>query len=360
MIKEEKLLKTLSELEGISGFENEVAHFIKDEITPNVDKIEFDNLGSLIGYKYSNNDQPLVMLCAHMDEIGFIVKHIEESGLIRIHNIGGWYNHVILNQLYVIKTKQNKKYFAISGAQPPHGMSAEQRSKVLELKDIYLDLGVKNKEAVKELGIEVGDSITPYQQYRVLNDGKTLLGKAWDDRIGCAVIINVLERLKKEKLDCNVAAAFSVQEEVGLRGAQTAANKIKPDIAFAIDVTLSCDLPSAPAGDTKLGNGIGLSIMDGSVIAHRGLFNFVQNIAKTSGIKYTADLLTAGGTDSGKIHISNDGVITMTLSIPCRYFHSHVSLINYDDFVATCDLVYAILKAINKDTLKQLQASKYE
>ena len=357
---DELLLKNISEINGISGFENEVAAYIKEQIKDDVDEISFDNLGSLIAYQKGNKDQPLVMFCAHMDEVGFVVKNIEDSGLILIHNIGGWYNHIILNQMYVIKTRDNKKYFAISGAQPPHGMSKEAASKVLDLKDMYLDLGVENKQMVLDLGINIGDSVTPYQKFMVMNDNKTLLGKAWDDRIGCAMLIKALKNFRAKHHDCNVCYAFSVQEEVGLRGAKTLSNKVKPDIAFAIDVTFSYDLPNSVKMDAKLGNGVALSIMDGSVIAHRGLLNFVSNLAKKHNIKYCYDILSAGGTDSGAIHTSNDGVINMTLSLPCRYFHSHVSLIHYDDFVNGVKLIEEIISAVNSDVLVDLKKSKYE
>lgn len=355
-----KLLKEISEVNGISGFEKNVAKLVKKEISDSVDEINFDNLGSLIAYKRTNKDNvPLVMLSAHMDEVGFLVKSIEESGLIRITNIGGWYNHIIPNQSYVITTKQGKTYFAVSGAQPPHGMSAEQRNKVLDLKDMYLDLGVKDKKMVLDLGINVGDSVTPYQEFRVMNDKKTLLGKAWDDRIGVASLITTAKELKNEQLNCDVAYAFTVQEEVGLRGAKTSAQKIKPDIAFAIDVTFSYDLPNSVNDPAKLGNGVCLSVMDGSVIAHRGLFDFVEEVAKKHNIQYCYDMLSAGGTDSGNIHTTGDGVITMTISLPCRYFHSHVSMINYDDYVSCVNLLKEVLKAIDNETLNKLKMSKY-
>lgn len=360
MEKSLELLKKVSEVEGISGHEKEVAKLIKEEVKDVVDEIKYDNLGSIACYQHGEEGQPLVMLAGHMDEIGFVVKKIEESGLIRIHNIGGWYRHVILAENFIITTKTGKRYFAVSGAQPPHGMSAEQAAKVLDLKDMYLDLGVTNKQMVLDLGIAPGDPITPYEEFRVMADGKTLLGKAWDDRIGVAVGIEVLKELKEEGHKANIAFVGTVQEEVGLRGAATAANLVKPDIALAIDVTLSNDLPSSPNDPTRLGAGPALSILDGSVIAHRGLFALVEKVAKDNNIPYTYDLLTAGGTDSGNIHKSGSGVITMTISLACRYFHSHVSMINYDDYKNTVKLVKEVIKAIDSNVLEELKKSKYE
>lgn len=354
------LLKRLSEVNGISGDEKEVAKLVKKELESFTD-ISFDNLGSLIAkLRGTEKDAPIIMLSAHMDEVGFVVKAIEERGFLRIHNVGGWWPHVLLAQEFTVKTRDGKEYIAVSGAQPPHGMPAEQRKRVLELSDLYLDLGVVDKEAVLALGIQVGDTVTPKQDFRVMNDGKTLLGKAWDDRVAVAVGIEVLKRLKDEKVASTVVLAATVQEEVGLRGAKTAGQLIKPDIAFAIDVTMSYDLPGSPQGfDTKLGAGVALSVMDGSVIAHRGLFDFVEGVAKANEISYTYDVMTAGGTDSGEIHKVGAGVVNMTVSIPCRYFHSHTSLVHYDDFVNTVELLVATIKAINKKTLVDLKASKF-
>ncbi|MFA5283041.1 MAG: M42 family metallopeptidase [Bacilli bacterium] len=352
-------LKSLSETDGISGNEKEVVKLIKKEVSDSADKIEYDNLGSIICYQKGKKDGPTVLISGHIDEVGFLVNRIEDSGFLRIHPVGGWWGHVVLAEVVSVTTREGKKYFGVIGAQPPHGMSAEMRSKVMEFKDMYLDMGVKDKKMIDEMGIKVGDPITPYTEFRILNDGKSLLGKAWDDRIGAAVGIEVLKNLKKVEHEANVVFAGTVQEEVGLRGARTASYHVKPDIAFAIDVTMSYDVPTSPNNPTKLGAGVALSIMDGSVIAHRGLFDLVEKIAKKNNIKYTYDLLTAGGTDSGEIHKQFDGVITMTISLPCRYFHSHVSIINYDDYLQAVNLMTEVCKALDKKTLDALKKSKF-
>ncbi|MFA5421247.1 MAG: M42 family metallopeptidase [Bacilli bacterium] len=362
MTQEERLalLQQMSEVEGVSGREKDAAKLFKSFVSDAADRVEFDNLGSVLAYKEGRAGEPVIMLAGHLDEVGFLVHRIEDSGLIRFHPIGGWWGHVILAQTVHITTSDSKKLFGVVGAQPPHGMSAEQRNKVMEIKDMYIDLGVSSKADVEKLGVRIGDMITPYTPFRVMNDGKTLLGKAWDDRLGAAIAIEVLKNLKGIDHKATVVAAGTVQEEVGLRGARTAAYHVKPDIAIALDVTMSYDLPGAPNHPTKLGAGVALSIMDGSVIAHRGLFDFVEKIAKEKGIKYTFDLMTAGGTDSGEIHKQYDGVITMTLSVPCRYFHSHVSLVHYDDYVEAVKLLTEVVKALDKDTLASLKASKYQ
>ncbi|HKL84465.1 MAG TPA: M42 family metallopeptidase [Bacilli bacterium] len=355
------LLRRLSEVTGVSGDEHRVAKLVKAELEGVADKIEFDNLGSLIARVNGQVGEPVVSFSAHMDEVGFLVARIEKNGYVRLHPVGGWWGHVVLAHEWTVITREGKELIGVTGAQPPHGMPAEARNKVMEIKDMYLDLGVKDKEAVEALGIRVGDPIVPLQKFRVLNDGEALLGKAWDDRASVAVGIEVIKRLKKEGgHKANVAFVASVQEEVGLRGAKTSTHLVKPDISFGVDVTMSYDLPGSPDNPTKLGSGVALSVMDGSVIAHRGFFDFVEKVAKEKGITYTYDLLTAGGTDSGEIHKYGDGVVNMTVSLPCRYFHSHVSIVNRKDVDAAIDLLVEVIKAIDKKTLADLKATKHQ
>jgi len=359
MNKDLELLKKLSEVRGTSGNEKCVARLIKEEISQDVDNIEFDNLGSLIAFKKGSENEPKILFTAHMDEVGFVVSKILDGGFLAIHPTGGWWGHVVLAQVMVIKTRDDKEYFGVVGAQPPHGMSAEQKNKVMPISDMYIDIGVSSKEEAESLGIRVGDTVTPYTDFRVLNNNNYLLGKAWDDRIGVASLIKAIKELKGVKTKANLYFGATVQEEVGLRGAKTASYHVKPDVAFAIDCTFSYDLPKSDKNDTKLGAGVALSIMDGSVIAHRALFDFVEEVAKKYNVKYTYDLLKAGGTDSGEMHKQYDGIITMTLSIPCRYFHSHVSIIHYEDYLNAVKLIVAISKELDKEKLEQLKASKY-
>lgn len=353
------LLKTVSEVHGTSGHEHHVAKTVVTLAKPHVDAIEFDNLGSVIAFQKGTQSNFTVMLSAHMDEVGFLINKIEDSGYIRFSPIGGWWGHVLLAQVMTITTRSGQSYVGVVGAQPPHGMSAEMRNRVLEIKDMYIDLGVTNKKMVDDLGIAVGDFITPQTEVRMMHDGKTVLGKAWDDRLGVAIVLETLTQLKSENHPATIAAAFTVQEEVGLRGAKTAAYRIKPDVAFAIDVTMSYDVPTAPKNPGKLGSGVALSLLDGSVIAHRGLFDYVEALAKKHNIRYVYDLMTAGGTDAGEIHKQYDGVVTMTLSIPCRYYHSHVSMIHYEDFLETVKLLKAIILDLTPEKLAEIRETKY-
>lgn len=354
------LLKNLSELNGVSGFENQVAAYIEKQIKPFVDEIQYDGLGSLLAIKKGTNPNLTVMLAAHMDEVGFLVSQIEDSGMIRLTPVGGWWGHVLLAQVMTLTTREGKTFQGIIGAKPPHGMSPEARSKVIEIKDMYLDLGFSTKKDIESKGIRIGDMITPQTDAMILNDTDILMGKAWDNRVSCGVLIELMRRLKTVKTEASIIATFTVQEEVGLRGAKTSAYKAKPDLAFSIDVTLSHDLPGAPKQDTRLGQGVALSILDASVISHRGLVEDVERVAKIHQIPFTYDVMPVGGNDAGEIHKVFDGVVAMTLSIPCRYYHSHTSLVHLKDVELTTQILEKYVIQFTPAILKGLHASKFK
>lgn len=361
MVKKDKLnlLKEISEVKGVSGFEVPATLYVKKYLKDCVSEFDYDNLGSLISVKKSKKkNAPKILFTAHIDEVGFIVSKIEENGYIKFEPIGGWWGHVALAQRYIITTADGKEYLGVTGSKPPHGMGMDERSKVLDIKHMFLDIGVKNKKEVLDLGINVGDVITPDSKFATLANPRFLLGKAWDDRICVAATMEMLKDLKNEELNCDLYVASTVQEEVGLRGAKTATYRVKPDIGIALDVTMSNDLPGSSGNDTKLGSGIALSIMDRSVIAHNGLRHFVEKICKENKIPYTLDVLPAGGTDSGEIHKSFDGIINMTISIPCRYFHSHISVIDLEDYNNLVKVITLISKKVDSKVLKELREFK--
>ncbi len=352
-----QFLKELTEAKGISGNEKYASRVMKKYLEGYADNFEYDNLGSLIAIKKGESDLK-VMLSGHIDEVGFIVSKIEEEGYLRISPVGGWWAHVLPSQKMSIMTYDGKCYMGVIGSTPPHGMKPEVRNKVMEIKDLYVDLGVANKKEVQDLGICVGDSVIPYTEFMVMNNPDYVCSKAFDDRIGAAVCVEVMQRLKAEKHPNTLYSVGSVQEEVGLRGAKTATYHVKPDIAIAIDVSMSYDVPGSGSGDSKLGAGVALSVMDASVIGHKGLVRMMENICKEKNIKYTFDSLVAGGTDSGEINKSFDGVINMTLSLPCRYFHSHNSVVNLKDYEACIELLVEFVKRLDEKTLNELKESK--
>jgi endoglucanase len=345
-------LKEFTEVEAISGHEKNAAKVFKKYVSPFADEISYDNLGSIIALKKGSGKLKL-MLAGHLDEVGFLVSKIENDGFIRLHPIGGWWTHVLLAQKLAVHTQSGKRIVGIVGSTAPHGMSAEQRAKVMDIKNVHLDLGLSSKKAVLDMGIRPGDMIAPVAEFMQLADPKMLAAKAFDNRIGCAVTIEVMEQLNKIKHRANVYAVGTVQEEVGLRGAKTAAFRINPDVAIAIDVTLAGDIPGA-GNNAKLGDGVAISFADGSVIGAKALINELEKIAKEEKIKFTYDMLTAGGTDSGEIHKSHDGVLNCTLSIPSRYIHSHYSIIHQDDYDATIKLITAFAKRLDEKMYQRL------
>lgn len=352
-----KFLKEMTEAKGISGDEKEVSRVMKKYLEGYADEFDYDNLGSFIAVK-KGNENLKVMLAGHMDEVGFIVSNIEEEGYLRISPVGGWWEHVLPSQKVSVKTLDDKVYYGVIGSIPPHGMPAEVRNKVMDIKDLYVDLGVSNKQEVLDMGINIGDSVIPYTEFMVMNNPDYVCSKAFDDRIGAAVVVEVMRNLKGKKLPNTLYSVGSVQEEVGLRGARTATHKVKPDVAIAIDVSLSHDVPGIAKGDSKLGKGVALSLMDSSVIANRGLFRVLRDICKEKNIPFTYDSLVAGGTDSGEINKSFDGVINMTLSLPCRYFHSHNSIVSLTDYNACIDLLTEFVLRLDEKMLEEFKNSK--
>ena len=358
MFDREKLLQEISEAPGVSGFEKYATRVVKKYFSESCDEIFYDNLGSIIGKKVGDPNGIKVLVTGHVDEVGFVVKSIDEAGYLRVHPLGGWWPHVLLAQPITLITREGKHLFGVFGAEPPHGMGPEMRNRVKEIKDLYIDLGVSSKKEVEELGVQIGDPIIPLTKFRRMNNPKYLYGKAWDDRIALAAIIEALNNSKDIKTPNIVFGAGTVQEEVGLRGARTVANLVHPDVALAVDVTMCYDLPTVKDGQSKLNTGVALSMYDGSVIAHTGLLKYMENLCKKHNIKFTYDGLSAGGTDSGELHKAYDGVVNMTLSIPCRYFHSHSSIVHENDYEATVALLTEFFKDIDAAKLESIRADK--
>lgn len=352
-----KFLKEMTEAKGISGDEKEVSRVMKSYLEGYADEFDYDNLGSFIAVKKGNDDLR-VMLSGHMDEVGFIVSYIEDNGFLRMNPVGGWWGHVLPSQRVSIKTIDDKVYYGVIGSMPPHGMKPEVRNKVMGVDELYVDLGVNDKQEVLDLGINVGDSVIPYTEFMVMNNPDYVCSKAFDDRIGAAVVVEVMRNLKGEEHPNTLYSVGSVQEEVGLRGARTATYRVKPDVALAIDVSKSYDIPGMPKGESKLGKGPSLSLMDASVIANKGLFKLLRDICKEKNIPFTHDALPSGGTDSGEINKSFDGVINMTISLPCRYFHSHNSVVSMKDYNACIELLTEFVKRLDKNMLEEIKNSK--
>ena len=233
-------------------------------------------------------------------------------------------------------------------------MSKEVKEKVIHPLDLFLDLGVANRAEVEELGIQIGDMITPDTEFTVMNNPNYLMGKAWDDRLCAAMVVDVMRLLSQDKHKCNLYGVGTVQEEVGLRGARTAANMLHPDVAIALDVTTSMDTPM-DKGINGLGKGVVLSVMDAGIIANKNFIAKMEEICKDLNLDINYDMMTCGGTDADNIHKAHDGVVTMTLSIPTRYMHSHRLIIHRKDYWQTVLLMAEFARRLDNELLQILK-----
>ena len=356
MPESKALLKSLTDVNGISGHEMQVKSLMKDYLTPVSDEIVEDRLGGIFGKKNATHGNKSLMISGHLDEIGFIVTQIDEQGYIYFTPIGGWWNQVMLSQKVTITTENGKEIRGIIGSKPPHALSPEERKKPVDIKNMYIDIGVGSKEEAKEAGIELGNMITPYSEFESLANDKYLTAKAFDNRYGCALAVDVLQQLKDENIDINLYAGATVQEEVGLRGAKVAANLIKPDLAIAVDVGVAYDVPgmTSEKNEGKLGDGPLAILMDATSIAHNGLRKHIKDVAEHHNIPVQWATTPGGGTDAGSIHVANEGIPTITIGVPLRYMHSNVSVLNIDDYTNSVRLITEIVRSLNDDRYQAL------
>lgn len=349
-----KLIKELSELEGVPGFEHEVRANMEKHLTPLSNEIVKDRLGSIVGKKTGEENGPRILLAGHLDEIGWMVTQITDKGYIRFQQLGGWWPHVLPAHRVKVKTRKGD-YIGVIGSKAPHVLAPEEISKVMKMKDMFIDVGARDKEDAEKMGIRPGDAIVPVSEFFTMRDGELWAGKALDNRAGCAVAIEVLKRLQKENHPNVVFSGATVMEEVGTRGAATLANVVKPDISFAVDVGLAYDTPGAEAaGTAKAGEGPLLFIFDAMMIPHVGLRNLVMDTAEELGIKYQTDALPGGGTDAAKFHLNGNGCPSLAIGFAVRYIHTHTAVMARKDFEQVVDLLVAVIKKLDKQTVEQL------
>jgi len=332
-----ELLKKLSDAHGISGYEDEIREIIREELEDYVDEIRVDKLGNVICVK--NGREFKEMIAAHMDEIGFMVKQIDDKGFIRFAPIGGWFSQIALGQRVVLHGRKGKVYGVI-GCKPPHLMKDEERRKAIEIKDMFIDIGARSKEEVNEMGVEVGTPVTIDRELREIGGGR-VTGKALDNRVGVAVMI---EAIKETRSDATIYAVGTVQEEVGLKGARVSAFAIEPDVAIAVDVCVACDFPGAESAhmDVKLGSGPAITVVDASgrgLIASRRVLEWLRGTAERFNIPYQLEVAEGGTTDATAIHLTKSGIPTGVVSVPARYIHSPVEVVDLEDLKNTVMLV---------------------
>jgi putative aminopeptidase FrvX len=349
-----KLLKELSEAFGISGYEDSVVDVLKKHFGDRVE-IGRDRIGSLIACKEGTSKHPKIMFSAHMDEIGFMVKEITKEGFIKFLPIGGWWAGNIPGLKVRIRTRKGKDIPGVVGLKPIHELTPEEKTKLPEIKDMYIDVGAaKDFDPKEKLGIRPGDPVVPEGSYEPLANSNLLLGKAWDDRVGCALLVSLLDNIAGIKHPNTVYLVGSVQEEVGLRGARTSAYTIEPDVGFALDVSICRDMPGNESDAVeRLGGGAGILIYDSTMIPHVKLREFVCELAEANKIPYHFAAIK-GGYDTGTIHLTKFGVPCLALGVPTRYVHSGASVISLEDYDNVLKLITMIVKSLDKDVLDKL------
>ena len=334
------LLKKLSEAHGVPGQEDMIRAIVRDELK-DICTFETDSMGNLHCLKPANVDRSAddarkLMIAAHMDEIGFVVKFIDGSGFIRIHPLGGWDPRQMCAQRVFVHTRDGAKQgLLMLGTKPKHLLTPGEGDKAPTTDQFFVDLGLKGDE-VKAL-VEIGDMVTMDRDCRMT--GSHITGKAMDNRVACYIMIEAMKAAKNHVVDVHGIA--TVQEEIGLRGATAAGYSVKPDVCVAIDVTLANDIPGIPEQDciTKLGEGTAIKILDSSLICHPKIVAHFKELAIKHEIKYQLELLPAGGTDAGGVQRQNGGVPSFTLSVPCRYVHTVNETVHPDDVDASVELL---------------------
>ncbi|QDI91099.1 M42 family peptidase [Salicibibacter halophilus] len=349
------MLKELTDANAVPGNERESREVMEKHIAPYADEVTTDNLGSLIAKKTGKEGGPKVMVAGHLDEVGFMVTQIDDNGFLKFQTLGGWWEQVMLAQRVNVLTKKGT-IVGVIGSKPPHVLPADQRKKVVDKKEMFIDIGAANKEEAEEFGVRPGDSVVPICDFTVMNNEKLMMAKAWDNRIGCAIAIEVLKKLEGKTHPNVVYGVGTVQEEVGLRGARTSAHAIQPDIGFAVDVGIAGDTPGISKDEARadIGHGPQILVYDASLISHKGLRDFVVDTAEEIDIPYQFDAMAAGGTDGGAIHLTADGVPALSISVATRYIHTHAGILHRDDFEHAVDLIVAVIEKLDDDTVKQI------
>lgn len=338
------LLSKTCEIAGAPGFEKRIRDFIMEQVSPFVDEVQVDNLGNVIAIKKASNNPEgkRVMLAAHMDEIGFIVKHIDDNGFLRFHTLGGFDPKTLVAQRVIVHGKED--LIGVMGTKPIHVMSPEERTKMPQVTDFFIDMGMSKAEVEKY--ISIGDPIT--RDRELIEMGDCVNCKSIDNRVAVYIQLETLKQLENPAYD--VYAAFTVQEEVGIRGANVAAHQINPDFGIALDTTIAFDVPGAQPHEkvTELGKGTAIKIMDAMTICDYRMVAFMKATADKHQILWQPEILTAGGTDTAGVQrMGKQGAIAGAISIPTRHLHQVIEMAHKDDIANSIRLLKACLEEMD-------------
>ncbi|MDZ7332784.1 MAG: M42 family metallopeptidase [candidate division KSB1 bacterium] len=363
-----EFLQQLSNSFGPSGFEREAIQIAKNYVEPFCDEIYFDKLGSCLFKKIGSTSRPIILLPGHIDEIGFVISSINEKGFLSFNTIGDWFDQVLLGQRVIVRTKRGDIPGVIA-AKPPHVMTTEEMNKLVKLDEMFIDIGCSNKKEAEKLGVRIGDPVIPFSNFSTfqkqgyeIENGKVIekgtitlaMGKAFDDRIGVFIAAEVVRRLKEEGRSHpnTVIGVATIQEEVGARGARTAAWLADPDVCLTLEVEIAGDIPGVDSQKAQavLGKGPAICAYDASMIPNQALKEFIIEVAEKNNIPYQFATSAGGGTDAGAIHLVRAGCPSIVLGVPTRHIHSHVGILCLDDVEQTIQLVLHVIQTLDTRT----------
>ncbi len=349
-----RLLQQLSDAPGPPGAEEPVRALMAPRMKGTSDHLQYDGLGSVIAQQGSAG--PRIMVDAHMDELGGMVRRITANGFLTMQMLGGWLDQALPDQRWIILGSKGPVH-AVTGIRDIHVVPAEDRTKVFPRDSLMLDVGAHTAAEAAALGLSPGDPVVPDAPFTDMNGTGNYLGKAWDDRIGCAVLIAAMERTAKTPHPNQIFYVATVQEEIGLRGARTAAQIVKPDLGIALEGGIVGDTPGSHPEETQatLGGGPGIFLYDSSALANRKVVAFVKKTAAAKGIPLQLDLVQGYGDDSAEMQLSNGGTPTVNMVVPVRYTHAHNGIVNRRDFDRTVDLLVDLLQSLDATTVQQLR-----
>jgi endoglucanase len=339
-------LEKLSNACGVTGREEEVRNLMIKLMKPYVDEIVVDKLENVIAIKKGKKSSPKVMLAAHMDEVGLMVKTVTKEGFLQFTKMGGIDDRILLAQKVIIHTQKGSLQ-GIIGSKPPHIQKEEERKKIVAFDELFIDIGAESREDANAIGVKIGDPISFDAKYAKIGKD-VVIGKAFDDRVGCAIMVETLKQMGKT--DCTICAVGTVQEEVGLRGAATAAFGVDPDIAIALDVTIAGDVPGVREFDTcvKMGKGPTLTVADAGLITHPKVLRLLLDAAEENKIPYQLETGLMGSTDAARISLTRQGVPSGTVSVATRYIHSPFGMLSLKDAENSAKLTAAAIQKIQK------------
>ena len=358
MDRTERLLKELSEAFGPSGFEDQVRSIVRRELSPLADSINTDGVGSLIARLQGGRKSPRIMLSAHMDEVGLMVKYVTDEGFIKFQQLGGWLDRALLGQRWRVMTR-NGEVTGVTGVKAVHAVIAEERKKTVPSDEMFIDVGASGREDAEErLGVRPGDPIAPDSAFAPLEGGGLYLGKAWDDRAGVAAMIEVVRSLKKNVAPNTVYAVATVQEEVGLRGARTSSYQVEPDVGINLEAGVAGDYPGITRDEAqeKLGDGPTIFLHDSTMLPNLRLRDLVAEAAGDIGISVQFDVLKGYGEDGAEVQRSHGGAPAVNVAVPTRYLHTHIGVISRDDFDGTVKLIAEVIRRLDADAVRELRA----